>query len=273
MSKSENRKKYNLIHIISTIWFAISAGCLWMMAMREAGFHWWVIFSLSGYSLLLVFLLISLYLFAVFRGVARDQKSDIEHPLSTSVYYTYFYDISPFLGAVAGLIASFGLKNIDQYLVLLCAGTFWGTFIVWIIIDPLVGLLEIFLPASRVHRHQRLELAKFVREKRLMEKQKMLEDIQAEEQAQLQNRRNILEPLAEKLADMMLKGKTTDNNHLAMEAVDIGANAWRNGGISYMRQLHSMAIQKFRNKYSDSPIDFISVWWDGVGTWRANFFN
>jgi len=53
------------------------------------------------------------------------------------------------------------------------------------------------------------------------------------------------------------------------EAVDMGLNAWQLGGVHCMRQLHDMAMaiskQKSQNK---AVVDYISVWWDGIGSWR-----
>ena len=90
------------VHLASTVWFIVCVGHILVLALRQAGVNWWVVFSLSGYGVLIVLLLISLYLFAIFRGVARSQKTEIEHPLTTTIYYSVFYDISPFLGLLAG---------------------------------------------------------------------------------------------------------------------------------------------------------------------------
>ena len=105
------KKTSKLVHFFSTIWFVLSAAYVFVLVLLQAGKSWWVITSLSSYSVLMAFLLISLYLFAVFRGVSRSQKSLIEHPLTTSVYYSFFYDVSPFLGALAG-----GFGAISRYL-------------------------------------------------------------------------------------------------------------------------------------------------------------
>ena len=67
-----------VIHLLSTIWFILCTGYLLILALRQAGVHWWVIFSLSGHSAVLVFTLLSLYLFAFFRGTSRSQLIETE---------------------------------------------------------------------------------------------------------------------------------------------------------------------------------------------------
>jgi len=93
--------KRKWLHFASTGWFMLCVGYILVSALRQAGVHWWVIFSLSGFSAIFVFLLIGLYLFAIFRGVDRNQKIEIEHPLTNTNYYLAFYDISPLLGGFA----------------------------------------------------------------------------------------------------------------------------------------------------------------------------
>ena len=77
------RRVLKLIHIGGTGWFILCVGYILVLALRQAGFCWRVIFPLSGYLALIVLLLISLYLFAVFRGVARNRKTKIERNILT----------------------------------------------------------------------------------------------------------------------------------------------------------------------------------------------
>ena len=81
-----HRKALKLVHLASTTWFMLCMGYILVLALRQAGIHWWVIFSLSGHSALLIFLLISLYLFAIFRGVGSNQRIEMEHPLTSTNY-------------------------------------------------------------------------------------------------------------------------------------------------------------------------------------------
>ena len=48
------------IHLANTAWFILCVGYILVFALRQAGVHWWIIFSVSGHSVLTVFLLISL---------------------------------------------------------------------------------------------------------------------------------------------------------------------------------------------------------------------
>src|SRR4030042_6111558 len=136
-----------LIHFASTAWFVLSVSFMLVLALRQAGKSWWVIISLSGYTAPIVFLLMCLYLFAIFRGAARSQKIEIEHPLTTSFYYAVFYDVSPFLGTFAGALAAIQGSSTSYYLLVAATGCFWATFLVWIIVDPAAGLLEMLSPA------------------------------------------------------------------------------------------------------------------------------
>ncbi|MCK5172158.1 MAG: hypothetical protein KAR47_02135, partial [Planctomycetes bacterium] len=53
-------------------------------------------------------------------------------------------------------------------------------------------------------------------------------------------------------------------------AIDIGLNAWRMGGINCMKQLHEMAIETGKTRTPNAHVeDFISMWWDGIGTWQS----
>jgi hypothetical protein len=50
--------------------------------------------------------------------------------------------------------------------------------------------------------------------------------------------------------------------------VDIGAQAWRLGGLNCMRQLRDMTMVIIPNHPGGRNIDYVSYWWDGVGNWR-----
>ena len=128
----QNRSK--LIHFASTAWFILCISYILILALREAGFRWLVIFSLSGQSAILIFFLVSLYLFAFFRGIDRNQQIEKEHPLTRAGCYTIFYDVSPFLGGLAGYLGAVGVGRIDELLLGIAFGTLATTFLVWIIV-------------------------------------------------------------------------------------------------------------------------------------------
>ena len=211
------------IHVFSTGWFVLCVCFLIVTGLRQAGVHWWVIFSLSGYSVVLVFLLISIYLFAVFRGVVRSQKTDIEHPLSNSIYYLVFYDVSPFLGMLAGLACVFDESSTAHHLNTIAFGSLATTFLVWIIVDPAIGLFEMLLPASREHRTQRLAEARVLRQRRRIESEQLLAELQHAVELNQQKWSGLIEPMAEKLAELIASfqpGSKYTEGHI----VQIGAD-------------------------------------------------
>lgn len=264
-----------LVHFISTAWFVLNAIYILIFSLLQSGRSWWVTVSLSGYSVIIMLLLISLYLFAVFRGVARSQKTKIEHPLTTSAYYSFFYDVSPFLGALAGSLGAIGVSRITDYFLVVAAASLWMTFLVWIIVDPVAGLLEMLLPSSRKHRRTRLARAEAMREKEHLSKERLLAEVEAKEKLHRDRWNNILLPYAEKLASLLVSHQVADEcaDRIEAEVIDIGVRAWQIGGLNCMQQLHSMAIEVCRQRYQNvKVIDYISIWWDGIGSWQSPWF-
>jgi hypothetical protein len=262
-------KMLKLVHFASTAWFIVSAGYVLVLALRQAGKSWLVILSLSGYSTLLAFLLISLYLFAIFRGVARSQKIQVEHPLTSTRYYMVFYVTTPFLGGLAGTLGMMGESRLIQFLLGISLGTLWTTFLVWIVVDPATGLVETLLPASREHRLRRLARMKARREEREKERKRILAEVDKHERMEKKRWQDILTPYAEKLAELQAKGGT-GYEEAQHEAIGIGVRAWQIGGLSCMRELHSMVMDLCRSQYGGSTnIDYVSFWWDGIGSWRS----
>lgn len=150
------RKLLRRIHLIATFWFMSCAIYLLATALHQAGLEWWQIFSLSGPSALAIVLLVSLYLFAFFRGADGARYIEIEHPLTSCNCYLGFYVSTPFLGGLAALLASTGPSDAANLLCSVSMGTLATTFFVWIVIDPAAGAVEMLLPASRRHRAERL---------------------------------------------------------------------------------------------------------------------
>ena len=256
------------IHVISTGWFVLCVSFLIVAGLRQAGVRWWVIFSLSGYSAVLVFLLTSIYLFAVFRGVVRSQKTEIEHPLSSSIHYLVFYDLSPFLGMLAGSACVFDDNGLAQHLNTIAFGSLATTFLVWIVVDPAVGLFEMLLPVSRKHRTQRLAEDRTLRQKRRIENEQLLAELRHTAKLNQQKWSGFIEPMAEKLAELIANFQPV-SKHTEGHIVQIGAEAWRLGGITCMRQLHERAVKIYsRQDVAEYFIDHIAIWWDGIGSWR-----
>ncbi|MBN1765339.1 MAG: hypothetical protein JW860_08795 [Sedimentisphaerales bacterium] len=257
-----------LIHLLSTCWFGLCVVYILILAMRQAGVKWWVIFSLSGHSAVFVFLMVSLYLFAIFRGGTRSKIVEQEYPLTSTYYYMAFYTITPFLGGLAGIGGVVSLKDMNQCLLSIAYGSTGVTFLVWIIVDPVIGVIENLLPASRQHRKLRLEQARLRKEKEQREKQLLLEKLQSDEKELRSKRQNKLEPLSLKLVELV-SGNGKDLKKREYEVVDIGVMAWQIGGLDSMQQLHEMTIQQLMNTNEKPPaFCYISVWWDGIGQWR-----
>ncbi len=224
-------------------------------------------FSISGHGLLIALTLISLYLFAIFRGISSSHKVQIEHPLTSTNYYRIFYVIMPLLGGLAGCLGMIGISTPGQFLSGVALGTLGATFLVWVIIDPLVGLLEMLLPpTSRRHHFERIAQAKVLGQRRQENRENLLKEVLVKEKLQRQQWQEELKPKAELLA-VMLTADEVDYKQVECEAVGIGVNAWQIGGLSCMRELRNMAIDlaKERNK---PVVDYIGVWWDGIGSWR-----
>jgi len=257
-----------MIHLAGTIWFAVCVGYLSVLIMRQAGFNWWLIFSLSGQSALLLFLLISLYLFAIFGATATGQKTTVEHPLTSSTPYLSFYVSAPLLGVLAGAVAITGETIITQFLSCIALGTLAVTFLTWVIVDPLASMLETLTPTSREHRLRRLAADKRQQEERQRNREELLNRLFAQQEQDRRRWQVFLRPDAEKLTALLTTSRTnfTQAEH---QAVGIGIRAWQTGGLDCMRQLHGMALELYKEKYYNLTItDHISNWWDGIGSWR-----
>lgn len=266
------QSRLKLVHFASTAWFMLAIGYILVLALRQAGFHWWVIFSLSGHSAILIFLLISLYLFAIYRGIDRSQKIEMEHPLTSTRYYTAFYDVSPLLGGLAGYVGSIGISRISELVLGIALGTLATTFLVWIVVDPAIAFVERRLPASRKHRLERLAKVRALRQEQQEERKRLLAEVLAQDEQDRSYWQKALKPQAEKLAELLITNRT-DFKQAECKAVEIGANAWQIGGLSCMQELRDMttAICKQKNQSSDT-VDYIPVWWDGIGSWRSPSF-
>lgn len=264
------KNKLKLVHFIATVWFMLCMAYIVVLALRQAGFHWWVIFSLGGHSALLAFLLVSLYLFAVFRGIDRGQKIEIEHPLTATSYYAVFYDICPLLGGLAGWVAMIGVGRLADFLLAIALGTMVTTFLVWIVVDPLLGFTERMLPACRRHRRKRLAKDRALRLEQQQERDRLLTDVLTQTEAQRQKWQEDLRTQAESLATLLATAGNGDFAQAQCQAVDIGVKAWQTGGLSCMQVLRGMAMEVSRQENPEGDLtDYISTWWDGIGTWRA----
>ncbi|MBN2590474.1 MAG: hypothetical protein JXA96_11485 [Sedimentisphaerales bacterium] len=262
------RKKITTIHLAGTIWFVLCVSFLLIIALLQAGIKWWIVFSLSAHGILFGLLLISLYLFAIFRGISSSQKLHREHPITKTDQYAFFYAATPFLGGFAGFLGTLGADTINQFISGIALGTMGMTFMVWVIVDPFLGLLEMLFPESRKHFTERQTEAKFLKEKKQKERERLLAEITVQDNSNHQLWHERLKPQAEKLASL-LTVNPNDYGQAEREAAGIGVGAWQMGGLSCMHELHNMALEIYRqNNNNKDVVDYITFWWDGIGSWR-----
>jgi len=263
-------KTLKMIHLVSTIWLMLCLALVFVIALKQAGFKWWVIFSLSGHSAVLVFLLVSLYLFAMFGAAGKGHRIAVEHPLTSTSFYMALYVSMPLLGTIAIAPAVLEISQIRQLFGLIAMGTFGATFLTWVIVDPAISFIEMLTPAARVSRQIRLAETKAWEELRQRDRDKQVESVlQNQEQLKRQWEKG-LESQAEELAGL-LAGSQTGIKYAEQKAVDIGVGAWRMGGLDCMKKLYRMAMERCEAN-SQNPVagDYVKSWWDGVGTWRVS---
>jgi hypothetical protein len=263
------RRALKLTHLLSTVWFVLCVVYTLARELDRAGFTGLQISSLFPHSALVIFLLVSLYLFALFRGVGRAQNIELEHPLTMAPHYMAFYVSAPLLGGVAGILGMWGAGTVSDFLLGVALGTLGTTIAVWVIVDPVAGLFEMLLPASRKHRAERLAQVEAQRKARQERRERLLAEAVAREEQERQRWQQRLQPQAERLAVLLSGEISGPSPDVEQEVVDIGAQAWRLGGITCMRQLREMAMVTCRQRQQDRrPVDYISYWWDGIGDWR-----
>jgi hypothetical protein len=263
------RRFLKLTHVVSTIWFVICIGYLLVLTLHQVGFDWWLIFSLSGHSVIAAFVLVSLYLFALFRGVGGAQQIRVEHPFTSTPSYMGLYVAAPLLGGLAGVCGMF-VENVadwGRFTLGVALGTLGTTFCLWVILDPLAGLVEMLLPASHEHRAERLARAEAERIARRQSRERLLTEALERDEREYERWQQILRPQAERLAALLADDRS-DSTAAEQEAVDIGAQAWRLGGLSCMRQLRDMTMAISRDRKGCPETDYVSFWWDGIGDWR-----
>jgi hypothetical protein len=262
------RRLLKLLHFCGTAWFILAAAYVVVVALRQAGVMWWLIFSLSGNGAALLFLLVSAYLYALFRDNGRDSRNTVEHPLTNTIQYMILYSVIPFLGALAGLYCIFDTETSRQIALAVAMGTLGATFAFWIIIDPAISFAEMLLPESRKHRLMRHALAKAMREQKQLEHEQLLAQIEREEKIRYQHWQEVLGTQASKLAELAIEA-TEGSTAAEPAAVEIGLYAWQYGGFDCMKKLRQMAADICRNRGRENICDeYISLWWDGIGQWR-----
>ncbi len=262
------REIFRSLGVCSTVLFVSSAAFLLVLGLRHAGIKWWVIFSLSGHSAVLLFMAASLYAFAVFRSILGSQKIRREHPLTSLSNYMTFYNMSPLLGGFVGAILGLGRTDLLERGISLAFGCLSTTFFVWVVLDPFLGFVEMLLPSCRRYRSERLSAEKAEAQRRKTENRRMLYDLEEHELEQEQLRRAKLVPISEDLTGLLANYRLGLTG-IESQVVDKGVEAWQMGGIVCMRQLHKLTTEMLIERFGEHDmVDHISIWWDGIGKWR-----
>lgn len=255
-----------IIHFFSTIWLTTAIFYFLINALRVWGVRWWVIFSLSGYSLLLIIFLISAYLFAIYNGLVRNTQVEKEHPLTRTFSYMMLYDTSPLLGAIAASCAITSADNFQQIASILSTGTFAVTFLFWIIIDPVLNLFELTIPACRQTRKQRIQNEKLVKIEEKIEHEKLIEQLKVQERDMKNRWKILLQPLSRELQQILISRLDESNRK---KIIDIGLKAWQIGGINCMAELAGMTLGT-DSQFDENIKNRLMMLWHGIGEWRNN---
>ncbi len=257
------------LHLAGTLWFMICVGFILATGLRQAGLKWWQIFSLSGHYVVILLVLVSLYLFALFRGGKSADGHTIEHPLTTSSHYLLLYISAPLLGAFAGLLdGTLHKQTTSEYLLNIALATFAVTFASWVIIDPVLASVETYTPQGRDQREKRLRKQREERLEKQKQRDALLEMLIQKEQENEALWSRTLTRYVPELCDLL---DTTQSGFKDAEkrAAEIAIEAWRLGGLSCMQFLHKRTLMAYKEEHTNRPFaDYIINWWDGIGTWR-----
>ena len=263
---SDNRR-LEIFHIVVTGQFAASAVAILFWSLYSAGFKWWAIFSLSAQGVVLVSLAVLVYGFAVFRG-AVGERTQAEHPLTNSVYYRVFYLAVPLLGGIAGGLDYTVAGGLFEGVRGAALGTVATAFVVWVFVDPIVGVVESTLPESRRLRSERIARQREQRHRGRREKQRQLEILRAEHHAQMEALLPSIERYARRLAELLAES-ADDPRRGCNEGGAIGLDIWQTGGMQAMRALFQATIADCTDATGGLAAWYLDYWWDGVGGWKS----
>jgi hypothetical protein len=267
------QKTRKIIHVISTALFLMSVGYVVVYALRAQGAKWWLIFSLSAPSLGIAFLLVSTYLFAIYRGAVRNILSEVEHPLTSTWYYLVFYDSTPMLGCLAGLTGMLQAETAGEFFLGVSYSVVGGTFLVWVVVDPALSVVEIMMPKSRRHRQERKDRVRAEKQARQQRNEQLLAELQEQVAREKRQWRTTLGQQARELADLVNQKNKRESGH-EQTAVDIGVSAWQQGGQNCMQELYDLTREICQEDYPEpANLDTISLWWDGIGSWKYQPFS
>ena len=266
--KSSINPVYELkrIHLWGTVWLFLCIFFLLVFIIYQRGFQWWLIFSISSYSAVIVLFLLMVYSFAIYKGVVRNLNS-IEHPLTTSPYYVLLYDLAPFLGTLAGIYAAFFSDSVSLIGLAAAQGTLAMTFVMWIVFDSLAGIIEAALPQSTVHRKNRIVEIQEKKHIHNLERQRLLEQLGQQEKQSRSQWTLLFQPYALEVADLLCN-PSSNIQAVRQRIVELGALAWQKGAMLGMHFLHATIVDEVKKRSPHPSVDFVSLYWDGIGGWR-----
>ena len=161
-------RRLGICHMLATVQYLFSAAVVILWILLQTGLHWSIVFSLSTQGFAVVVLAAMIYGFATYRGAVGDRRTP-EHPFTSCLPYRFLYLLVPVLSGLVGAL-DFWLVVGAWYVVLgLSVGTVLAASVMWLLVDPLAGLIETAFPQSRLLRAQRLAREQERRERRRRE--------------------------------------------------------------------------------------------------------
>ena len=253
-------------HVIATVQFAVSAALAVFWWLGETGLSWSGILSLSVQGLAVLVLAVLVYAFAVSVGAVGERIED-EYPLTASVTYRLFYVVTPILGGLVAGTDYLMAEGLRQVLRGWALGTLVAACAVWLVLDPVLSLVERALPQSRrlraLRAAQKKKRQEAVRRRRL----ERLEGIRARRERVRRQLEPTLEKRAARLSELLARS-SEDPTIGFDEGASIGVDTWRIGGIELMKELFELAVENCRRQGREDLSSLLDYWSDGIGEWR-----
>ncbi len=267
MVEDRRMERYlGILHSVPTIQLAASTVLVIFWTLQAAGFDWLTLFSLSLQGAIVVGLGVLIYGFAAFRG-AVGARSQVSYPLTGSYPYRAYYLVTPVLGGVICgidyLVAAGALEGLRG----VALGTIMTAFAVWVIGDPIIGITESLLPASRAERAKRRAQQTEAREQRERERRELIWRLREKRHARLADLRPAVTRHRERLLEILQESRRDPQAGLDA-AASIGLELWRLGGVECMKEMYSSIMQACVQEADGYPASHLLYWWDGIGEWR-----
>lgn len=259
-------RRLSILHGAATLQLAGSTALVIFWTLKGAGFNWLALFSLSVQGVMVVGLGVLVYGFAAFLG-AVGRRTSVEFPLTGSYPYRTYYLVTPMLAGFASGIDYLLAEGLIEGLRGFALGTVITAFVVWVVTDPFIGIIESLLPASRRLRSQRRALQLEARERRTRRNRELLSRLKGEKQARL----SALEPVLARYRDRLvhiLEDSRRDPDAGIEAGAAIGFELWRLDGIDCMKEMYSSIMQSCGRSADGYPASHLEYWWDGIGEWR-----